>query len=815
MTDESADRQRWEAAMARNQYQNYGVDLQSSHDMNNETMKENYTLLRDSYGNIVKVYGLNLEGHQNYELFNSSPNQNLSYLPNNSMNNQTSHSNYQQSHQQNFQQEYFSENWMPHHNENPFSGNTQQQEPQQKPLVQGHNMQSNYSSNPIINQLSNWTPGTSIYGDCFLPSNNLASDNLHCANETHHQMYEQTQNIANIQQPIMSSNIVSPQLKKKQRIIAEVKPMRMSYSEALSKNVLSENQNSNHPVNSGANNPSSVNTATQQVNNKKKSNQARSPIQFEKRSPITVQSDDKVRKASNNPINGEKGIKPTNEVIKPNPTISKETKDTKNTSSAAASESKPKKTLKKTQKNTKNKIKGNQQASKSVFANEFKQDDESYHLIPDDSIPETEGETYESIYNVNYDRISTKSSQSSSAHKKSKQSVNVSSSGGRISSKQDKFYSKRNHKNQKSHRYRVLLEKCWAMWLEYIIKFILWLWSLVSDVVYLSFGIIWDKIVVTYQHANQYISSLCSEVGSRPNIWIKSLWSKTKTNLEKINFWRKFFTKKPVEPLKDYYKDGKLPTTADEAMYSLLNCKGKDAYSILGVTKDCPQEQIRKHFHKIALLVHPDKNKQIGSEEAFKVLQRSFELIGEPESRKQYDLSLAEALNAEKAWSELNDLLKQLHTKISEAANTIRCSSCCSRHPRKPTVRPHYAARECNSCRIRHSAREGDIWAETAFFGLRWKYLALMEGKVYDITEWANCQKGALSHLQPNSHIVQYRIVLGQNSQQQQQQQGQQEKEKFSKKEQSSGESAFDDILSNIYSGQKQSNTSTRRRHKK
>lgn len=56
-------------------------------------------------------------------------------------------------------------------------------------------------------------------------------------------------------------------------------------------------------------------------------------------------------------------------------------------------------------------------------------------------------------------------------------------------------------------------------------------------------------------------------------------------------------------------------------------------------------------------------------------------------------------------------------------------------------------------------------------FGLCWKYLALMEGKVYDITEWANCQKGALSHLQPNSHIVQYRIVLGGSGQQQQQQQ--------------------------------------------
>lgn len=77
---------------------------------------------------------------------------------------------------------------------------------------------------------------------------------------------------------------------------------------------------------------------------------------------------------------------------------------------------------------------------------------------------------------------------------------------------------------------------------------------------------------------------------------------------------------------------------------------------------------------------------------------------------------------------------------------------------------------------------QGDIWAETSLFGFRWKYLALMEGKVHDITEWANCQKGALSHLQPNSHIVQYRIVLGSQQQQhsqQQQQNMQQEKERL------------------------------------
>ena len=43
-------------------------------------------------------------------------------------------------------------------------------------------------------------------------------------------------------------------------------------------------------------------------------------------------------------------------------------------------------------------------------------------------------------------------------------------------------------------------------------------------------------------------------------------------------------------------------------------------------------------------------------------------------------------------------------------------------------------------CKIHHSAREGDLWAESRYMGFRSNYYACMEGAVYDITEWANCQ---------------------------------------------------------------------------
>lgn len=61
---------------------------------------------------------------------------------------------------------------------------------------------------------------------------------------------------------------------------------------------------------------------------------------------------------------------------------------------------------------------------------------------------------------------------------------------------------------------------------------------------------------------------------------------------------------------------------------------------------------------------------------------------------------------------------------------------------------------------------QGDIWAETMVMGFLWHYYACMEGAVYDITDWASCQTNNLRHLKPNSHTVQYRIVLGRQRQQ-------------------------------------------------
>lgn len=107
--------------------------------------------------------------------------------------------------------------------------------------------------------------------------------------------------------------------------------------------------------------------------------------------------------------------------------------------------------------------------------------------------------------------------------------------------------------------------------------------------------------------------------------------------------WEKVRRKKDTEETsKSFLHAGlptniNMPTTGDEAMKRLLACKGKDPYSILGVTPTCTDDDIKRYYKRQAFLVHPDKNPQPGAEEAFKILVHAFDMIGEPERRASYD----------------------------------------------------------------------------------------------------------------------------------------------------------------------------------
>lgn len=66
----------------------------------------------------------------------------------------------------------------------------------------------------------------------------------------------------------------------------------------------------------------------------------------------------------------------------------------------------------------------------------------------------------------------------------------------------------------------------------------------------------------------------------------------------------------------------------------------KDYYGILGVGKNATEAEIKKAYRKLAMKYHPDRNpgKEKEANEKFKQINEAYEVLGDPEKRKQYDM---------------------------------------------------------------------------------------------------------------------------------------------------------------------------------
>uniref|UniRef100_H3BHB8 DnaJ heat shock protein family (Hsp40) member C14 n=2 Tax=Latimeria chalumnae TaxID=7897 RepID=H3BHB8_LATCH len=178
-------------------------------------------------------------------------------------------------------------------------------------------------------------------------------------------------------------------------------------------------------------------------------------------------------------------------------------------------------------------------------------------------------------------------------------------------------------------------------------------------------------------------------------------------------------------------------------------------FQVLRVEMTASDMELKKAYRQLAVLVHPDKNKHPRAEEAFKVLRAAWDIVSNPEKRKEYEIKrMAESELARS----MNEFLTKLQDDLKEAMNTMMCSKCQGKHKRFEMDRAPTYARYCSECNKMHPAEEGDFWAESSMLGLKITYFAMMDGKVYDITEWAGCQRVGIS---PDTHRVPYHISFG------------------------------------------------------
>ncbi|KAG7567739.1 Chaperone J-domain superfamily [Arabidopsis thaliana x Arabidopsis arenosa] len=63
-----------------------------------------------------------------------------------------------------------------------------------------------------------------------------------------------------------------------------------------------------------------------------------------------------------------------------------------------------------------------------------------------------------------------------------------------------------------------------------------------------------------------------------------------------------------------------------------------DFYGVLGLNPEADHETVRKRYRKLAVMLHPDRNKSIGAEEAFKFLSQAWGVFSDKAKRADYDL---------------------------------------------------------------------------------------------------------------------------------------------------------------------------------
>ncbi|CAD6196626.1 unnamed protein product [Caenorhabditis auriculariae] len=196
-----------------------------------------------------------------------------------------------------------------------------------------------------------------------------------------------------------------------------------------------------------------------------------------------------------------------------------------------------------------------------------------------------------------------------------------------------------------------------------------------------------------------------------------------------------------------------LPNTASEIIDRLLREVASDAYAVFGLRVDCSESEIRKYYKRMHALLSPEKCSLEGAPEAHELLLRAFESINSCDKRLEY---VQETAHKSKQHKLVMKCFDDLRERIEELRSTMFCD-CGNRHKRVLTDIRYNEARYCRRCDMRHPAKQNDIWVERRYFGWKSVYLTCSDNQIYDISEWAQCEKSGFLEKPLTTSCFQYR----------------------------------------------------------
>ena len=100
--------------------------------------------------------------------------------------------------------------------------------------------------------------------------------------------------------------------------------------------------------------------------------------------------------------------------------------------------------------------------------------------------------------------------------------------------------------------------------------------------------------------------------------------------------------------------------------YDWLLERKQTAYELLNIKPSAIADDIRKAYRKKALALHPDKNREAGSEEKFREVNVSYEILSNETTRGEYDEYLRKRKDNIRPTPEVNSARKQKIEQLSK-----------------------------------------------------------------------------------------------------------------------------------------------------